>query len=217
MTVRSIRHALLIVALAGCTSSGSPATHNGPIACSATQPCPSGMSCGFAPGCDQRSGVCQSSQLCGGLPVMLQYCGCDGQTMQRGACHPTAPYRADGPCEVTVVPESTADLLPADFSVDGAPVPTDSTFRGAPGCYVACYAHRAEGAAYSVGGDIYVHGLVRVPGRYSGRVCRPTGHEGADISVPSSPFSRQCAEVIPSCRAGCWAGGDTGGFLGYED
>ncbi len=207
-------------ALTACTAcTATPPTQNGPIACSASRPCPMGMSCGFAPGCGERSGVCQDN-LCGRLPVMLSYCGCDGQTLHRGACRPVQAYRSEGPCpEATAATESAEpahDTLPADFAVEGQPVPTDSRFGGTPGCYIACYSRRAEGSAYAVGGEIYVHGLVRVPGRYEGRICRPSGHETADISVPTSPFGAQCAAGIPSCRGGCWAGGDTGGFFGHN-
>lgn len=218
----ALSHVVAAFALAVTACTATPPTQNGPIACSASRPCPAGMSCGFAPGCGERSGVCQDNR-CGTLPVMRPYCGCDGQTFHRGACRPGQPYQSEGPCpEATAATEPAEpaepdrDTLPADFAVDGQPVPTDSRFAGTPGCYVACYARREAGAAYSVGGGIFVHGLVRVPGRYEGRICLPTGHETADISVPTSPFGAQCAAAIPSCRGGCWAGGDTGGFLGHN-
>jgi hypothetical protein len=198
----------------GCTT--SVPTNNGPIVCNASRPCPANMSCGFAPGCDAQSGVCQDRR-CGTLPVRTQRCGCDGQTFGGGACQPGHAYRSEGPCpEAARAEDPPSDMLPANFSVGGQAVPTDSRFAGTPGCYIACYSHRAEASAYPVGGDTYVHGLVRVAGHYEGRICLPTGHETADISVPTSPFSAQCTAVIPSCRGGCWAGGDTGGFLGHN-
>ena len=212
----ALSHVVTAVVLVFTACAAPPPTHNGPIACNASRPCPSGMSCGFSPGCGEQSGVCQDN-LCGTLPVRRAYCGCDGHTIEGGACRPAQPYQSDGPCpEAQTAAPPQADILPADVTVEGQRVPTDSRFAGTPGCYVACYARRAEASAYTVGDDIYVHGLVRVPGRYEGRICRPTGHETADISVPTSPFAAQCAAAIPSCRGGCWAGGDTGGFLGHD-
>lgn len=110
--------------------------------------------------------------------------------------------------------DPNAALLPPGFRYGGRPVHVNSQMISLPGCYVACYARRAEGAAYSVGDGIFVHGLVRVSGRYGGRVCRPENYETADISA-APVFAQICQSAVPSCAAGgCWAGGDTGGFLG---
>ncbi len=91
-------------------------------------------------------------------------------------------------------------LLPEDFSVfvrgdsvvnHPAPghetrrLPTLNLFKGAPGCYLACYTKDKKRAVYSVGGGIYVAGQVRVPGKYQDRICRPTGFENADVSDAS--------------------------------
>ncbi len=95
-------------------------------------------------------------------------------------------------------------------------LPTVNKFRGAPGCYVACYARGTQGAIYSVGGGIQVRGQVRVRGRYVGRICRPTGHEKDDISALRK-FKDACNQAIRACGTGCWAGGDTGGWFGIQD
>ncbi|ELR99180.1 toll/interleukin-1 receptor domain-containing protein [Gloeocapsa sp. PCC 73106] len=102
-------------------------------------------------------------------------------------------------------------ILPANFSR----LPTVNDFVGYPGCYVACYSHTKEGSQYSVGGNIYVMGQIRVEGRYEGRICKPKGYETADISAEPK-FKELCAEKLPEvCQDdSCWAGGDTGGFLG---
>ncbi|MFO0627636.1 MAG: hypothetical protein U0325_18655 [Polyangiales bacterium] len=94
MSLRPALLAALALALAACAT---PPTNNGPLPCSASQPCPSGLSCGYAPGCDAVRGVCQRA-LCATLPVVRTYCGCDGRSFQGGACHPNTPYRAEGAC-----------------------------------------------------------------------------------------------------------------------
>ncbi len=95
-------------------------------------------------------------------------------------------------------------------------LPTVNDFRGAPGCYVACYSRSKEDSIYPVGGNIFVMGQVRVQGTYSRRVCLPGGFETADISA-SSYFHKVCQRHIPACRThGCWAGGDTGGWFGIQ-
>ncbi len=121
-----------------------------------------------------------------------------------------------------------AQLLPADFRVFAAddavvnhPVdgfgarvlPTVNDFRGAPGCYVACYSHDSTHASYGVGGGIYVLGQVRVAGRYDGRVCRPTAFGHADISRAPA-IAALCSKAVPACQGHCWGGGDTGGWFG---
>src|SRR6478609_1898993 len=39
-------------------------------------------------------------------------------------------------------------------------LPTVNSYKGKPGCYVACYSHEKENSSYSVGNDIYVMGQV---------------------------------------------------------
>ncbi len=58
-------------------------------------------------------------------------------------------------------------------------LPTVNKFIGYPGCYVAAYSRRKEKRVYSVGGDIYVMGQVRVPGSYQERICLPVGYENS--------------------------------------
>lgn len=96
-------------------------------------------------------------------------------------------------------------------------LPTVNSFRGAPGCYVACYSHSSEKAAYSVGGGIYVMGQVRVGGRYIKRVCHPENYVNKDISAEQY-FKHLCNRTFPDrCTTGCWAGGDTGGWFGIQE
>lgn len=120
-------------------------------------------------------------------------------------------------------------LLPLDYQVyvfDGGVVnhpgagthavtlPTVNLYHGPQGGYVACYSHQKRGSAYSVGGEIYVMGQVRLRGDYDGRIFQPRGYRGADVSALPR-FKRICRRSLWSCRhGGCWAGGDTGGWFG---
>jgi hypothetical protein len=93
-------------------------------------------------------------------------------------------------------------------------LPTDNSYSGKSGCYVACYSHRS--GIYAVSPDISVMGQVRVPGEYIGRICQPKAYEWQDISQAEA-FSQLCAQKIKGCAAGdCWAGGDTGGWFGIQ-
>ena len=92
-------------------------------------------------------------------------------------------------------------------------IPTKNLYTGNDGCYVMCYSHSPVNAIYSVEGDIYTHGQLRVPGYYIGRICVPHGYEHKDISA-SPYFKNLCNQHIHSCNKNCWAGGDTGGWFG---
>lgn len=130
----------------------------------------------------------------------------------------------------TAVPNANNDLLPSPFPVYVIPnsgvinwpapgsvkvmLPTDNSYTGSPGCYVACYSHK--NGLYSVGPDISVMGQVRVRGQYVNRICQPTGYQGKDISADPM-FKMLCSKGVPSCTDGtCWGGGDTGGWFGIQ-
>lgn len=90
-------------------------------------------------------------------------------------------------------------------------LPIVNAYRRMPGCYIACYAN--NNGVYSVGNNIYVRGLVRVNGLYLDRNCQPQGYFFKDISA--LPYFKEiCNKNLRSCKGQCWAGGDTGGFLG---
>lgn len=72
-------------------------------------------------------------------------------------------------------------------------------------CSIACYTEKD--GQYSVAG-YYLN-----KGKYEGRICRPDNFAG-DISSKDSTYSKKCAS-LPNCKTNiCWAGGDTGGFIG---
>ena len=98
-------------------------------------------------------------------------------------------------------------------------LPVNNDYTGNPGCYLACYSHNPQ-AVYSVTSTIFVEGMVRVEGSYNGTNCEPSSFKGIDISA-SQKYKDLCNAKLPSCRTtqnatgeGCWAGGDTGEFVG---
>lgn len=91
-------------------------------------------------------------------------------------------------------------------------LPVNNDYKKNPGCYIACYSHESKNSIYAVSDNIFVHGFIRVPGNYTNRICVPNNYEGQDISA--APFFKAlCNAKIKTCHD-CWAGGDTGGFLG---
>ncbi|WP_234300732.1 WGR domain-containing protein [Sphaerospermopsis aphanizomenoides] len=88
-------------------------------------------------------------------------------------------------------------------------LPTVNQYTGADGGYVAFYSRDPAKAVYSVGGDIYVVGQIRLKGRYIGSIFHPEGYENQDISaVPE--FKALCRQTF---GVEGWAGGDTGGWF----
>ncbi|WP_425411923.1 hypothetical protein [Legionella massiliensis] len=93
-------------------------------------------------------------------------------------------------------------------------LPTDNSYTGAPGCYIACYSHQP--GVYAVSPTINVMGQIRVIGKYVDRICQPSGYENRDISAVGK-FKVLCSVKIRSCHfIECWAGGDTGGWFGIQ-
>ncbi|KPQ35201.1 MAG: hypothetical protein ACLFM4_10760 [Phormidium sp.] len=118
--------------------------------------------------------------------------------------------------------EEPTMMLPEEFTVtvqdaNGRSVqrvlPTVNRYQGEDGGYIAFYSRNPEIGVYSVGGGIYVVGQVRLQGEYWGRIFQPAGYEGEDISA-EQVFKDLADEIFPQCNGGCWAGGDTGGWLG---
>lgn len=111
-----------------------------------------------------------------------------------------------------LIPDPNRVILPLDSYV-----PTVNDFTGFPGCYIAAYSHEKQNSVYSVGNDIYVLGRVRVSGTYQRGICQPKGYEGKDISGLDY-FKELFDKKLPKvCRnKSCWAGGDTGVFVGIR-
>jgi len=63
--------------------------------CSSGADCPDGMMCTGEIGCDV-SWTCQPARPC--TRDLVQYCGCDGETIQGSGSCPPAPFSARGPC-----------------------------------------------------------------------------------------------------------------------
>ena len=81
------------------------------------------------------------------------------------------------------------------------------------GVYVAVYSHNKLKSIYSVGGDIYVMGLIRMKGTWNGSIAEPDGWQGKDISA-SPELKKLAIKYFPACGNDGWLGGDTGGFFG---
>lgn len=92
-------------------------------------------------------------------------------------------------------------------------LPTVNRYQGKDGGYIAVYSHNSVSGVYSIGGDIYVIGQIRLKGKYIGRIFHPAGYEGQDISA-AEEFKQLADETFESCQGDCWAGGDTGGWFG---
>ena len=89
------------------------------------------------------------------------------------------------------------------------------TMRGA----IACYCRQNVDGECSSEGPARVVGFVEdLPGSYEGRIFKPRGYEGDDLST-SAHFEALCHTKLPdecSDETICWAGGDTGGYYGFE-
>ncbi len=93
-------------------------------------------------------------------------------------------------------------------------VPVWNRYGGTGGGYVACYTHDLAHGAYRVSPDISVVGVVRLKGAYQGRIFQPDGYRDLDISALPR-FKAICGRALKACRGDrCWAGGDTGAFVG---
>ncbi|WP_414519809.1 hypothetical protein [Nostoc sp. PCC 9305] len=109
---------------------------------------------------------------------------------------------------VSQILDPNKSILPKTF-----PLPTVSDFKGSPGCYIAAYSRQKIG--HPVGNNVYVVGQVRVRGHYEGKNCEPKGYEGKKIDSLDD-FKKFFDQKLPqTCKnKNCWAGKETGGFLG---
>lgn len=97
-----------------------------------------------------------------------------------------------------------------------SPLPTNNDYFGVPGCYIVCYSSDKQSGVYNVGYNTYVMGQVRVEGMYHHNMCVPMGYDNVDISKVSF-FKQLCNDKLRSCiYHDCWAGGNTGAWLGIK-
>ncbi len=72
-------------------------------------------------------------------------------------------------------------------------------------CSIACYTEQNR--------RYVVTGYYLTKGKYKGRICHPDNFTG-ELSRKDSIYSIKCLS-LPNCKTNiCWAGGDTGGFVG---
>lgn len=93
------------------------------------------------------------------------------------------------------------------------PEPVRIDYAADDGCYIAAYTKDRQQSGYPVSDDIFVVGFIRVRGNYDGRICKPAGYEGQDISIAPGMTALTNGH-FPGRVGGTWAGGDTGGFFG---
>jgi hypothetical protein len=127
---------------------------------------------------------------------------------------------------------ASAYFLPEDFVIytDGKTVmnwqpspryeekslPTFNFYQEEDGGYIAIYTRDPTMGVYSVGGDIYVMGQIRVRGHYKGRIFIPTGYRAGDNITQDPELLEICEKYFPSMAGHMWVGGDTGGWFGIQ-
>lgn len=134
-----------------------------------------------------------------------------------------SPYENDKTSKVYMLPEDFKVYVKGNQVVnqyydgfDERVLPVKNHYKGVDGGYVALYTRKKEGSVYSVGGGIYVIGMVRVKGKYIGRVFYPEGYqEGANITQDKA-ILEICHNYFPSHRGALWIGGDTGNWYGNQ-
>lgn len=100
-----------------------------------------------------------------------------------------------------------------DTAATPAYLPTYSAYDGPDGGYVAVYTRNPAVAVYAVTDDIFVAGLIRVRGRYHGRIFAPAGY-AADGDITQDLDLHRLRERFFPAVTDSWFGGDTGGFFG---
>lgn len=128
-------------------------------------------------------------------------------------------------CAASLTDLANSTLLPSPYMIytDGKIIinhpyekfiqkemPLNNDYQTNPGCYLACYTHDHAIGIYQAGNNIYVLGLVRVPGQYQSRICK------SDNSQAKYSSKTICNDTFAECKNACWAGGDTGGFFGIK-
>lgn len=82
------------------------------------------------------------------------------------------------------------------------------------GGYVAVYTKNESAGMYSVGGEIYVAGLIRVKGEYKkDGYFYPLGYKQGDDITQDKTLSKLAKKYLPRVKD-VWFGGDTQGFVG---
>ncbi len=143
------------------------------------------------------------------------------EQMKRDGVSPEGPTEQVAPVGRRKKAEAPEALPPMDqrkgyWLVDGfsvgseRPLPVVTRYNGPAGGYIAMYTRDRSKAIYPVGGSIYVVGVVRLEGKYIGRVFHPRGYKNKDISA-AQEFKDLCRELFD---VDGWAGGDTGGWFG---
>lgn len=103
-----------------------------------------------------------------------------------------------------------------EFGYQEKILPTFNHYMDSDGGYVAIYTREKESGIYSVGGDIYVAGQLRVKGNYLGYIFYPEGYKSGDDISQDKEILEICNKYIPELKGKIWIGGDTGGWFGLD-
>jgi hypothetical protein len=90
-------------------------------------------------------------------------------------------------------------------------IPVVNAVTSQPGCYLACYSPLNSGI-YALKPGVYLHGLVRVAGKYHAHLCQPLKLASQDLNR----INDLCFKNIETCHTAnshCWAVGDTKGWF----
>lgn len=101
-----------------------------------------------------------------------------------------------------------------EFNFEEKVLPTFNHYLGEDGGYVAIYTRKKGLGIYSVGGNIYVAGQLRVKGNYSGQIFYPEGYQLGDDISQDKEILEICNKYFPDLKGKMWIGGDTGGWFG---
>lgn len=130
-----------------------------------------------------------------------------------------SPYEDDKINKVYMLPENFKVYVKGNQVVnkyyhgfDERTLPVKNHYKEIDGGYVALYTRKKEGSVYSVGGGIYVIGMVRVKGRYIGRIFYPEAYKQGENITQDKEILSICHRYFPSHRGELWIGGDTGNW-----
>jgi hypothetical protein len=92
---------------------------------------------------------------------------------------------------------------------------TFNDYKGKDGGYIAIYTREKSEGIYSVGGDIYVAGMVRIKGQYIQNIFYPEGYNEGDDITQDKKILEICNQYFLNLKDKMWIGGDTGGWFGF--
>lgn len=98
-----------------------------------------------------------------------------------------------------------------EFGFEAVQLPIINLYTGVDGCWLAALSHNPRGAAYQLGPDAWVHGLVRVQGSYDDDgQAKPKGFKGTPKKLIADPALQWLMrQTFPAIANDAWASGET--------